>query len=191
MMIGVSLFKLRLPLGLGQSTMSMAYVVDLTVLVTLGVDVAMLIAAGGVLAQCSIRVKRPQPWYRTAFSIATIVISVQAAGWTWAVLGGGPASPYMVAGIAPLACAAAIYFVINTGLVACAIGLVNRMSVAQFWQRNFMGALPAYLVAAVVASTLVAFRDAYVLIGAALAPILLGHILYGAWFRQIARQSAS
>jgi hypothetical protein len=189
-MLSVSLFKLRLPLGLGQSTMSMAYIVDFTALVTLGADVAMLIAAAGVVAQCTLNVRRPQPWYRTAFSTAAIVLSVQAAGWMWALLGGSTGQQNILASLAPLAGAAVVYFAINTGLIAGGIGMANSVPVTQFWQRNFMGTLPAYLLAAAVASTLVTFRDAYVLLGVALAPMALGHLLYGAWFRQVARQSA-
>ena len=189
-MLAVSLFKLRLPLGLGQSTMSMAYIVDFTALVTLGVDVAMLIAAAGVVAQCSFKTRRQQPWYRTAFSVAAIVLSVQAAGWMWTLLGGSTGQQNILASLAPLAGAAVVYFAINTGLIAGAIGLANSVPTTQFWQRNFMGTLPAYLLAAVVASTLVAFRDAYVLLGVAVAPMALGHLLYGAWFRQVARQSS-
>ena len=190
-MVGVSLLKLRLPLGLGQSTMSMAYVVDFTVLVTLGADVAMLIAAAGVLTQCTINVRRPQPWYRAAFSVASVVLSVQAAGWMWSVLGGASDST-ILASLMPLGAASVLYFGVNTGLIAVAVGLANGVAPLRFWQKNFVGTLPAYLLAAAIASSLVMFRDAYVLLAVAIAPMLLAHLGYGAWFRQIAaRQSAS
>ena len=189
-MLAVSLLKLRLPLGLGQSTMSMAYVVDFTVLVTLGADTAMIIAALGVLTQCTVNVRRRQPWYRTAFSVAAIVLSVQAAGWVWLLLGGNASTTSILASLAPLAVAAMLYFGVNTGLIATAIGLSNDAGVLQFWQRNFVGTLPAYLLAAAIASSVVTFRDAYVLLAVAAVLMLLGHLLYGAWFRQIARQIA-
>ena len=190
-MVGSSLVKLRLPLGLGQSTMSMAYVIDFTVLVTLGTDVAMLIAAAGVLTQCTLNVRRPQPWYRTAFSVAAVVLSVQAAGWIWSVLGGTADPRAAAANITPLAPAAVLYFAVNTGLIAAAIGLSNGVSVLTFWQRNFVGTLPGYLLAAGIASTLIVFKDGYLLIAAALAPMLIGYLAYSAWFRQVARQSAT
>ena len=45
----LSAFKLRLPLGRGNSTMSMAYAVDFVALVSAGPDLAMVIAAAGVV----------------------------------------------------------------------------------------------------------------------------------------------
>ena len=57
----LSVFKLRLPLGRGNSTMSMAYAVDFAALMMIGSDLAMVIAAAGVLTQCTVRVKRRQP----------------------------------------------------------------------------------------------------------------------------------
>lgn len=190
-MVGASLAKLRLPLGLGQSTMSIAYVIDFTVLVTLGADVAMLIAAAGVITQCTINVRRPQPWYRTAFSVAAVVLSVQAAGWIWSTLGGAADPKAGAANLVPLAPAALLYFAVNTGLVAGAIGVSNGVSALTFWQRNFVGTLPGYLLAAGVASTLIVFKDGYLLIGAALGPMLIAYVAYSAWFRQVARQSAT
>ena len=190
-MLAVSLLKLRLPLGLGQSTMSMAYVVDFTVLVTLGADVAMLIAAVGVLTQCTVKVRRPQPWYRTAFSVAAVVLSVQAAGWVWSLMS-GPEAATLLGSLLPLAAAAVLYFGVNTGLIASAVGLANATSPVRFWQRNFVATLPSYLLAAAIASTLVVFHDAYVLLAVAIAPMLLAHLGYGAWFRRIAaRQSTA
>lgn len=187
-MLAVSLLKLRLPLGLGQTTMSMAYVVDFTVLVTLGADTAMVIAALGVLTQCTVNVRRRQPWYRTAFSVAAIVLSVQAAGWIWTVLGATAGATSLLASLAPLAVAALFYFAVNTGLIATAIGLSNGAGVVQFWQRNFAATLPAYLLAAAISSSVVVFRDAYVLLAVSAVPMVLGHLLYGAWFREVARQ---
>lgn len=190
-MVGASLVKLRLPLGLGQSTMSMAYVIDFTVLVTMGADVAMVIAAAGAITQCTINVRRPQPWYRTAFSVATVVLSVQAAGWVWLALGGSADPAAASANLVPLAPAAMMYFAVNTGLIAGAIGLANGVPLLTFWQRNFVGTLPGYLLAAGIASTLVIFEDGYLLIGVALGPMVIAYLAYSAWFRQVGRQSAA
>lgn len=180
-MLAVSLLKLRLPLGLGQATMSMAYVVDFTALVTLGVDVAMLIAAVGVLTQCTVNVRQAQPWFRAAFSVAAVVLSLQGAGWIWSALG---------MGLAPLAVAAAVYFAINTGLVAIAVGLSNGVSVGSFWQRNFARTLPSYLLAAGVASTLQLFDQPYGVVAIAVTAMIVGHLVYASWFRRLARQAS-
>lgn len=189
LMLAVSHFKLRLPLSLGQSTMSMAYVVDFTVLVTLGVHVAMLIAAAGVFVQCTVNVRRPQPWYRTAFSVAAIALSVQAAGSVWSALGGSTVET-AVASVVPLALASVVYFAVNTGLISVAVSLTNGTSAVTFWKRNFAETLPSYLVAAGVASLLGVVGDPYLLVAVALAPMGLSHFAYRLRFRHVASQVA-
>jgi hypothetical protein len=186
-MIVVSLFKLRLPLGHGQSTMSMAYVVDFAVIATSGVDLAMAIAALGVLVQCTINVRRRQPWYRTAFSVATVVLAVKAAGLTWAALGGSVEASGAAA-ILPLVGAAVPYFAINTGLVAAAIALSSGTSPFRCWSQHFVGTAPSvFAAAAVVAGIEVAMtRDAYLLLASAAGPMALCHLIYAMMFRRTA-----
>ena len=72
----------------GNSTMSMAYAVDFVALIMAGPDLAMVVAAAGVLMQCTVRVKKRQPVYRTAFSVASVIIAVHVGGWVWGFLGG-------------------------------------------------------------------------------------------------------
>jgi hypothetical protein len=185
-MLVVSVFKLRLPLRRGQSTMSMAYVIDFLVLVTAGADLAMAIAAIGVIAQCTLRVRVRQPWYRAAFSVATIAIAVQAAGWTWSALGGAAAGAGVATSVIALAAAAAMYFVVNTGFVAGAIALSGRLPALQCWRQNFLCTAPAYLVAGVGAAVLqlLVSSGQLVLLPAAGAPMLVGYLAYAHWFRQ-------
>ena len=185
-MIVVSLFKLRLPLGDGQSTMSMAYVVDFAVIATAGTDLAMAIAAVGTIVQCTVNVRRRQPWYRTAFSVATIALSVRTAGLVWAAFGGEAASGFGAA--LPLVAAAVPYFAINTGLVAAAIAMSNRTSTLRTWSQHFLGTAPSVFAAAlVVAIVEVAMTpDAYLLLVAAAVPMALCHMAYSIWFRKLA-----
>jgi hypothetical protein len=192
-MLIISLFKLRLPLGRGPATMSMAYVVDFLAIVAIGVDVAMVIAACGVLVQCLTRVRRRQPWYRTAFSVAAVTLAVRAAGFAWTALGGTIAAPGLEATVLPLAAAALLYFGINTGLVAVAVALSNGLSPANYWTSSFARTAPGYLVAAatVAAIQLLVMRDVYVMIPVAAVPMILCHIAYAFWFRQVARARAS
>ena len=184
----VSLFKLRLPLRRGEATMSMAYVIDFLVLVTAGADLAMVIAAAGVLVQCTVRVRRPQPWYRTAFSMASVVLAAQTAGIIWSGLGGTLADPGFLTTVVPLAMSALGYFLVNTGLVAAAIGLSAAGPMgAPSWSR-FARTAPAALIAAaaaIVMQMLVA-REAYLFMPSAVTPILVCYFSYAAWFRRCA-----
>jgi hypothetical protein len=184
----VSLFKLRLPLGRGPATMSMAYVIDLMVIVTLGASVAMAIAAAGVLVQCLARARRRQPWYRTAFSVAAVALAVKTAAVIWAALGGSIAAPGVVTTLVPLAAAAAAYFAVNTGLVGAAVALSSGVSPAAFWCTSFVRTAPGYLVAAatVAAVQMLATREVYFILPAAAVPMILCHMLYASWFRQVA-----
>ena len=145
--IGLSVFKLRLPLGKGASTMSMAHAVDFAALVMVGPDVAMVIAAVGVMVQCTVRVQQAQPAYRAAFSMASIVIAVQAAGWGWTLLGGSTTDPSFSGFVVPLSGAAIAYFAVNTALVAGAIAVTTAMSAARQWYREFFWSAPAYFLA--------------------------------------------
>jgi hypothetical protein len=187
-MIVVSLCKLRLPLGDGHSTMSMAYVVDFAVIATAGADLAMVIAAVGTIVQCTVNVRRRQPWYRTAFSVATVVLAVRSAGLVWAALGGSIGAPSGVGAVLPLIVAAVPYFAINTGLVAAAIALSNGTSPVRVWTQNFLSTSPTvFVAAAVVAGIEVAMTpDAYVLLIAAAVPMALCHLAYSVWFRRMA-----
>src|SRR5262245_53988495 len=127
-LLGASLllsnFKLRLPLWRGVSTMSMACAADLLALMILGPNVAMLTSSAGVLLQCTLKVRRSQPLYRAAFSVASVAITVQTAGLVWLTLGGNPGGPTLV----PLAATTLTYFLVNTALVATAIGVSNGLS---------------------------------------------------------------
>jgi hypothetical protein len=185
-MLVVSLFKLRIPLGHGQSTLSMAYVVDFAVLVTAGADLAMTIAALGVLVQCTVNVRKQQPWYRTAFSVAAIALAVRTAGLAWVALGGTTAANGFAA-VAPLLTAAILYFAVNSGLVATAIGLSSGTSPLRIWQQSFVRTAPSCLVAAGVVATLeIAMTgDAYGVLVAAAVPMVLCHYAYALWFKRV------
>jgi hypothetical protein len=187
-MIVVSLFKLRLPLGDGQSTMSMAYVIDFAVIATAGAELAMAIAAVGTLVQCTVNVRRRQPWYRTAFSVATVVLAVRSAGLVWAAFGGSIAAPSGPDAVLALLVAAVPYFAINTGLVAAAIALSNGTSPVRCWTQHFLSTAPCvFAAAAVVAGVELAMTpDAYLLLVATALPMALCHLAYLVWFRRLA-----
>ncbi len=188
----VSLFKLRLPLQRGYATMSMAYVIDFVVLVTAGADLAMIVAVVGVFVQCTVRVRRSQPWYRTAFSMATVALAVETAGVLWSALGGTIADPGLTTTAIPLAVAAAGYFAVNSGLVAAAIALSNKAEAGQAWS-YLVRTAPAFLVAAgaAIVMQLLVSREAYLFVPGAITPVLVCYFAYAAWFRRVADSDPS
>ena len=183
----LSFFKLRLPLGRGNSTMTMAYAVDFIALVLAGPDLAMVIAAAGVLLQCTVRVRRSQPLHRAAFSVASVVIAVQAAGWAWVALGGSATRPSISTLLVPLSAAATAYFAVNTALVAVAIALSTAVSAAKEWYREFFWSAPAYFLSAAVAGmmALVITYDAYVLMPLVASPLYISYRAYQVSLRRL------
>ena len=68
--------------------MSVSYAVDFASLLLLGPHETMFVAAGSAFSQCSLNKKERNPLYRTLFSIASLVITVQGAGLAFRLLGG-------------------------------------------------------------------------------------------------------
>ena len=141
--------KVHLPLTTDKSTMSVSYAVDFASLLLLGPHETMLVAAGSAFSQCSLNRKEGQrnPLYRTLFSAASLVITVHIAGLAFHLFGGTPShTPLTVA--RPLVAAATVYFLLNTGLIATAIGLSTRSGLVSTWHNNFLWSAPSYFVGA-------------------------------------------
>lgn len=183
----LSLLKMRLPLNVGQATISMAYTVDFAALLLCGPGVAMLIATFGVLIQCLVRVKTPQPSIRLIFSVAAVVISVQAAGYTWAALAGEINHLGLVGTIGPMSAAATVYFMINSALVAYAIALTGGNSPARTWQREFLWSAPSYFLSATVGTMVAIFlsQGTYALLLLTAVPLYLSQRAYQASMERI------
>ena len=92
--------------------------------------------------------------YRTLFSMASVVLTVKAAGWIYTLLGGVTmtAAFSLFSILKPLAGAATTYFVFNTLFIATAIGLSTRQSIVRVWNENFLWSAPSYFVGALVAA---------------------------------------
>jgi diguanylate cyclase (GGDEF)-like protein/putative nucleotidyltransferase with HDIG domain len=142
--------KVDMPLGAGSSCISLSYAVDFTALLLFGPAPTMLIAISSAWSQSTFRMSEPNPAYKTLFSMATLVLSVAAAGATYTSLGGSygklPAAP-----LQPLMAAAMIYFLVNSLAVAAAYGLSTRRSVVRVWHDNFLWTISSYVVGAIAA----------------------------------------
>lgn len=149
-----SAFKVNLPLAHSGSTMSVSYAVDFLSLIILGPNQTMIVGATSAWSQCTFRMTTRNPLYRTLFSMASLVISVQAAGEVFFRLGGTPglASLGLTAMAKPLVGAAFGYFVANTLLVATAIALSTHQSIFRVWNENFFWSAPSYFVGALAAA---------------------------------------
>ncbi|HEY7791790.1 MAG TPA: HD domain-containing phosphohydrolase [Vicinamibacterales bacterium] len=184
-----SAFKVNLPLDRSGSTMSVSYAVDFASLLLLGPDQTMIVAAVSAWSQCTFRMKVRNPPYRTLFSMAALIITVQAAGLAYAWLGGVPGHLAMssIELARPLVGAATTYFVLNTALVASAIGLSTRQSPMKVWNENFLWSAPSYFVGAGAAAVAAAIvdRSTYWLAPLAAAPLYLTYRTYKVYLGRI------
>ena len=148
-----SVFKVNLPLARSGSTMSVSYAVDFASLLLLGPNETMIVAAVSAWSQCTFRIKERNPLYRTLFSMACLVITVQAAGLVYRWLGPACASSSdstFGSGRCPSRSSARrpTYFVINTAMIATAIALSTRQTMVKVWNENFLWSAPSYFVGA-------------------------------------------
>src|SRR5882762_7831812 len=81
-----SALKVNLPLATSGSTMSVSYAVDFAALLLLGADQTMIVAAASAWSQCTFRTQARTATYRTLFSMASLVLTVKAAGWAFTLL---------------------------------------------------------------------------------------------------------
>src|SRR5438128_105339 len=71
-----SALKVYLPLVSGGSTMSVSYAVDFAALLLLGANETMVVAGVSAWSQCTFRTRARSAPYRTAFSMASLVLTV-------------------------------------------------------------------------------------------------------------------
>ena len=143
-----STWKVNLPGSLSSgSTLSVSYAADLTALLLLGPEQAMIVAISGALTQCTFNVKQPYPTYRTIFSLAAEAITILATGHAYAWLGGARELFYSAALPKAMAGTIITYFVVNTALVAGAIASSSRRPLWKVWRENFLWSGPSFMVA--------------------------------------------
>ena len=143
--------KIELPLGRGQSNLSLAHAMNFWAMLALGPAPTVCIAAVSATAQCTLRTPSANPLHRVLFSIAslTVTVGVAALPLDW-VRGADPTS--LVSLLRTVAVIAPLYFAINTVLVAGAVALSTRQSFPSVWQRNFLWSAPTYLAGATLAA---------------------------------------
>jgi signal transduction histidine kinase/ActR/RegA family two-component response regulator len=143
-----SAWKVTLPLSLASgATLSVSYAADLMTLLLLGPRAAVIIAIAGAWMQCTFRVKRPYPLYRTGFSMAAEAITMVATGVAFTQLGGSAGVLDVSAIAKPLVGAIATYFFVNTSLIAGAIALSSERTWWQVWHDDFVWSAPSFMVA--------------------------------------------
>jgi diguanylate cyclase (GGDEF)-like protein/putative nucleotidyltransferase with HDIG domain len=184
-----SALKVSLPLTKSGSSMSVSYAVDFAALLMLGADETMFVAGASAWSQCTFRMKTRNPLYRTLYSMASLVLTVKAAGMVYMWLGGAPpGSAFSLSSIPkPLVGAAMTYFVCNTAFIATAIALSTRQSLVRVWNDNFLWSAPSYFFgagAAAVAATVIE-RGGYWMALLTAAPVYLIYRTYKVYLGRV------
>jgi putative nucleotidyltransferase with HDIG domain len=116
---------------------------------------AVAVAVDSLVISC----RRHDPWVRVAFNTSAPALSLWVGAQAFfALAGGAPVANVpvpIVTLIAPLLTLAAIYFLLNSGLTAIAVGLESRQSPLQLWRRHFQWLWIGYFAAASVAFCLI------------------------------------
>src|SRR5262249_23172079 len=130
-------------------------------LLLLGPDETMLVAAASAWSQCTFRMKTPNPPYRTLYSMASLVLTVKAAGVAYMALGGtAPGAPFSLWPVPkPLLGSATVYFICTPAFIATAIGLSMKQPILKVWNENFLWSAPSYFVGAGTAALGVSVID--------------------------------
>src|SRR5262245_57585001 len=128
-----STLKIRLPLTRSASTMSVSYVVDFTALLLLGPEQTVFVAGASVVAQSTLYVRKENPFYRTLFNIAAIVVTIDFAGLVFGWSGGDAGRLGWPQIATPLLAAATAYYLANTMLVSIAVALTSGQPLLRVW----------------------------------------------------------
>jgi PAS domain S-box-containing protein len=152
-----SVFKIALPLSAGSANMTLSYAVDFAGLILVGSHATAVIAASATAVQVALKQNQ---FHRRLFSVASIVIAVEGAGFAFRLLDGGPDVYELSAMAQGLAGSAIVYFLLNSLLVAGAVALSSEQKFVQVWHDGFLWSAPGYFVSAAAAgSAAVLFRS--------------------------------
>jgi diguanylate cyclase (GGDEF)-like protein len=146
-----STVKLALPLSRSGSTMSLSFALNFASLLMLGTGEALIIGMLSAWTQCTFRMKARNPTHRTLFSIASVGLSIHAAGTVFDLVKMGETG-FLLGVVRPLGPATLVYFFVNTFLVATAVSLSTNQTLRKVWVSSFMWSAPSYFIAASAAA---------------------------------------
>lgn len=138
--------SLWLPTVTGQAMESMASTIDLSLLVLLGFKPAIWIVVIA-FALANVLFSR-RVWYKAMFNAGQNALSLAAAGFSFALLGGEPlakagggpdgTATLVVSLIVPWATATLVYFIVNTLLVAGAVAWSTGRPLLRTWRQEYL-----------------------------------------------------
>ena len=184
-------FKVHFPIA-GGSNMSVSYVIDIASLILRGPHASMILGAVSGWSQSTLNARAGNPLHRTLFNMACLVLTVQAAGQVFQLLGGSPKADLRTI-VVPAAGMALTYFFVNTVPIAIAIALTTNQSAWKVWKTDFVSSAGNYFLgaaAAVVVAAVIQSAGLGLTLLLAAAPLYLTYKVYRAGAETEARQGA-
>lgn len=182
-----SMAKTSIPVPGSESSLTVCHVIDYTALIVCGPSAAVLVAAWGGWTQCTFNSTGKNPAHQIVFSVACLALTMSAAGTVYVWLGSQLGVPVDTPRLETFAAAATVFFVINSGLVAGAVGLSTRRSVPHIWFESFLSSWPSYAIGAGLAAAIgiVLQRGTYWLIPLLAGPLVLLHRNFTAYLQRV------
>jgi PAS domain S-box-containing protein len=184
-------FKVHFPIA-GGSNMSVSYVIDIAALILRGPHATMIVGAASGWSQSTLNARTRNPVHRTLFNMACLVLTAQAAGQVFQLLG-GTATADLQTIVVPAVGMALTYFFVNTMPIAIAIALTTNQSAWKVWKSDFVSSAPNYFLgaaAAVVLTAVIQSAGIGLTLLLAAAPLYLTYKVYRAGAETEARQGA-
>jgi diguanylate cyclase (GGDEF)-like protein len=145
-----SMVKVNFPRAV--ATLTMCQVLNYLALLLVGPGASVLVAAVGGWGQCTFRSRVRNPAHQTLFSVAALALAAWVSGAFYLSFGGRPEAWDSAQLLVALSVAATTFFLVNSGLVAAAIGLTTHQSIPHVWSESFLWSWPGYLLGAAVAA---------------------------------------
>ncbi len=187
----LSATKVRLPLMPSGATVSLSYVTNFAALVLFSQFEATFIIMVSVWSQCVLNTGGRTSTYRTVFSVANIIMATQAASSAADLVGGLTIRGSWSSLIVPALAGATAFFFCNTLMLAEAVALESRKSVATLWRQQFLWSAPACFFGAVLGTSFAyLFVTANRFSGFMAVPVILFYWGYRTYLNFIERQDA-
>lgn len=141
------------------ATMPPSFVLNFASLLLLGPNAALLIAATAMVTQRLTDSQRSQPLLRMFVNAASVMVSIQAAGFAHQALG-GTMGHFMWPGQGlPIAAAVVVYCVVRSVLADIIVPLCTRQPINRSWLKSILRGCPNYCIGASLAVGLVEVID--------------------------------
>jgi diguanylate cyclase (GGDEF)-like protein len=188
----VTAVLINLPVSTTTRTLSAtaSRAVDLTTLLVLGPDAAMLVATVGGWSRASFRVRAENPRYGILFRMAGQAIAMRVAGQVYLEAGGRVGRFGDWSWVLPYVAATVLYITMTTAAHAALNAVTARPRVAGAWKRSLGWKVPSWLLAASAAPVcaLLLERSAMWLFPLAAGPLVVTYLAHSLYVGGLASQ---